>query len=71
LTQPEESADISQSDLHNVVTALHQKIKQHDFIVYAGQLPKGVADNTYAWLMDIAHEAGVSVNVGWVFSSQD
>jgi 1-phosphofructokinase len=59
----EESADISQNDIHNIVSTLHQKVEKNDIVIYAGPLPKGVPDNTYAWLTDVAHEVGASVSV--------
>jgi len=59
----EESADIDQEDIKNVVPTLHQIIERDDLVVFPGPLPQGAPENTYAWLTDVSHEAGAEVVV--------
>lgn len=57
----EEREEISRDDLIAVAHKLKQLVKAGDMVVFAGPLPPGVSDDTYAWLLDIAQEAGAEV----------
>ncbi len=62
----EESTGVSQADLELVAATMKQLIQPGDTVVFAGSLPRGLSQDTYAWLVDAAQEAGaeVAINAG-------
>lgn len=59
----EEREEISRDDLVEVAHRLKQLVQPGDLVVFAGPLPPGVSDDTYAWLVDLAQEAGAKVGL--------
>lgn len=59
----EEREAITRDELVEVAHALKQIVRAGDMVVLAGPLPPGVSDDTYAWLTDIAQEAGAEVTL--------
>jgi len=57
----EEGTGMSRDDLVQVVHVLRDKVRPGDIVVFAGPLPPGVPANTYAWMTEMAHEAGAEV----------
>ncbi|MBN1966656.1 MAG: hypothetical protein JW910_18535 [Anaerolineae bacterium] len=62
----EDSDGVSKADLDGVAEALRQLTAKGDTVVFAGSLPQDVPEDTYAWLVDVAQEAGaeVAINAG-------
>lgn len=59
----EEREGINRDDILQVVHALKQAVNPGDIVVFAGPLPPGVPDDTYAWLTEVAKEAGAQVAI--------
>lgn len=62
----EASDGVTEADLQNVAEALQNLIQPGDKVVFAGSLPGGMPQDTYAWLTDLAQQAGaqVAINAG-------
>ena len=62
----EDSDGVSVDDVAQVVEALRELIEPGDRVVFAGSLPKPLAEDTYTGLIEVAHEAGgwVAINAG-------
>lgn len=57
----ERPAELTSDDIAQVADTLQKLINPHDYVVFAGDLPQGVALDTYAYLTDIAQLAGARV----------
>ncbi len=59
----EESAEVSGEDVIAVGQLLQQMVNPEDVVVFAGALPNGVANDSYAYLTDFVQEVGATVVV--------
>lgn len=57
----EHAAMLTSEDVVAVGETLQRLIHPNDYVVFAGELPNGVAIDTYAYLIDIAQLAGAKV----------
>jgi 1-phosphofructokinase len=59
----EETDSVTRQELEAVAARLRAMIAPEDIVVFAGSLPGDAPADTYAWLTEIAHEAGAQVAV--------
>lgn len=59
----EDSSEVTPDDLEKVARKLKELVNPDDVVVFAGALPHGAPEDTYARLTEIAHEAGAEVTV--------
>lgn len=57
----EHAAELTSDDISQLADTLQKLINPNDYVVFAGALPQGVAQDTYAYLIDIAQLAGAKV----------
>jgi 1-phosphofructokinase family hexose kinase len=59
----EEGPEVSEMDLRRVMKALKEFVTEGDFVICTGPLPAGSPPDTYAHLIEIAHQAGAQAIV--------
>ncbi|MCI0710391.1 MAG: PfkB family carbohydrate kinase [Chloroflexi bacterium] len=59
----EESSEMSQDDTDAIALMLRQIVKPNDLVLFGGNLPNGVSEDTYGFLTDVVQEVGGKVAI--------
>jgi len=59
----EEGPEVSEMDLRRVMKALKEFVTEGDFVICTGPLPAGAPQDTYAHMIELAHQAGAQAIV--------
>jgi fructose-1-phosphate kinase PfkB-like protein len=59
----EESSEMSQDDTDAIALMLKQIVKPEDLVLFGGNLPNGVSEDTYGFLTDVVQEVGGKVAI--------